>query len=391
MESVSSQRENFISLLEMWSSINSYTENIEGLSHMLTALKRAFQPLEGKIHQILLPPRQKIDSKGQMINIPVGDALLIKKHPEAPIQILLAGHMDTVYPISSSFQIPSRISPQILQGPGVADMKGGLLIILKALEILEKSSAAGKIGWEVLITPDEEVGSPSSTPLYRECAKKHQLGLIFEPSFPNGNLVSSRKGSANFTVIARGKAAHAGRDFALGRNAITALARFIMEAEALNEPEKGITINIGHIEGGGPVNIVPDLAICRINIRMMETVDLQTLKQKFDEIAKRCNCYEGISLMLHEQGSRSPKPFDKKTKELFESMKSRAQTLGIELDWQPSGGVCDGNILAEEGLPTIDTLGAIGGNLHTSDEYILVHSLVERTLLVSEFLINLCD
>lgn len=391
LEWINTQQERMIDLVSSWANINSHSDNLDGLAKMLSALKTAFSFLEGEIRVIPLPSRQKINSKGEIIEISNGEALSITKHPNAPIKIFLAGHMDTVYPTTSPFQTVELIEKNMMRGPGVADMKGGLVIMLKALQALEKSPFAGKIGWEVLINPDEEVGSQGSASLFTASAQQNVLGLLFEPAFSDGSIVSARKGSANFTVVARGKAAHAGRDFHLGRNAIIGLSRFMVAAANLSDLDRGITVNIGHIEGGEAVNIVPDLAICRLNARITSMEDWSKFKLNLQKCIDDSNVDEGISLVLFEQVSRKPKPFDAKNQELFASVKKCASDLGCDLQWKPSGGVCDGNILSAAGLPTIDSLGAIGGHIHTHDEWLLLSSLTERATLVAYFLMKVAN
>lgn len=374
--------------LESWVNINSGSENLNGLNKMLAVANHDFKILGGSSEFISLPPRQSIDHTGKTIETPSAQALRIKKHPQAPYQILLAGHLDTVYSENSRFQQVEKISPQKWRGPGITDMKGGIIVMLQALEILEKSPLAGKIGWEVLLNPDEEIGSSSSEHLFKEAAKRHQIGLIFEPSFPDGALVSARKGTMNYAIVARGKSAHAGRDFYDGKNAIAALAKWITTANQLNDKDHGITVNIGQIEGGTALNIVPDLAICRLNLRMDATEDFAIVRTKLYSIPQQI---DGVMFSLHKISERGPKPFEDKEKQLFNQLKETASELDMYLDWRPSGGVCDGNILAAEGLPTIDTLGVIGGALHTEDEYILLDSLVERARLTAAFLLKIAE
>lgn len=388
LNAIDSDLPQMVDLLQSWANINSGSDNLAGLANMLTSIKAAFSPLQGTIHTLSIPPRTKIDSHGNVLDIPNGQAFHMTKHMKAPIKVLLAGHMDTVFGLESPFQHCERLDQNTLRGPGVADMKGGLIVMLKALETLEKSPFAGKIGWEVLITPDEETGSSGSAPFYVEAAKRNNIGLVFEPALPDGALVSSRKGSANFAVVAKGRAAHVGRDFHVGRNAISSLVRFIVETETLNDSEKGITLNIGHIEGGGPVNIVPDLAICRFNVRINDPKDLLMVRKKLNDAVAIGNSHDGIQLTLHEITSREPKIFDKKHKSLFDALNRCATDLGTPLQYRPSGGVCDGNILSAAGLPTIDTLGVVGGNIHTVNEYMLINSLTERAKLVAYFLMT---
>lgn len=374
-----------LTLLTTWAEINSGSDNPDGLAAMLSALKKAFSSLDAETQEIALPPHTTIDRQGKAAQLPSGSLLFLKKHPGARIQILLVGHYDTVYPSSSPFQKTQR-DGDILIGPGVADMKGGLVIMLHALKNLEQSEHAGKIGWEVILNPDEEIGSPSSGDFIAARAEGKLLGLIFEPAYADGKLVSVRKGSSNYTLVARGRAAHAGRDFPQGRSAISALARFIVKADALTQLEHGTTLNFGHIEGGVNSNVVPDLAICRLNVRVSKMSAIDLIHKELEKFAEEVNQQEGLSITLWETSSRGPKPFDKKSEILFDAFKVCGAELGLALDWQPSGGVSDGNILASVGIPCVDTLGVVGGKIHTHDEYILIPSLEERTALTSLFL-----
>lgn len=388
LEGINDQKQNMIDRLIAWSNINSYSENLPGLMKMLEILEADFLSLGGIAERIPLSGRTTVNSSGELIMHPQGEALRITKRPNAPVQILLGGHMDTVYAPTHPFQRTTQTDANTLHGPGVADMKGGLMIMLTALQAFEKHPDAANVGWEILINPDEETGSIGSEHLFIEAARQHHLGLLFEPSFADGALVSSRKGSFNFSIIARGKSAHAGRDFDKGRNAILALAKSIAQICELNNKDKDITINPGYISGGGSVNIVPDLAICRLNARAIQPTDYEYLKKDLKNIVN-ANQPEGLELSLQIESARNPKLFDEKSHELFLMINRCAKEEGYTLTHRPSGGVCDGNILAKEGLPVIDTLGAIGGNIHTENEYILIDSLVQRSRLIALFLIKL--
>lgn len=393
--SESASRE-MIETLLAWSAINTHSDNLAGLKTMLSLLENAMAPLEGKSKRIALPHRKKIDAQEKHLQLRTCDALHIEKRPEAPLQIILGGHFDTVFDVQSDFQKPRYIDHQRLCGPGVADMKGGLIILLNSLLLFERSPLAKYVGWQILLTPDEEIGSPSSEQLYYQTAKTADYGFIFEPAFPDGKLVSQRKGSCNFVVFARGRAAHAGRDFHTGRSAIVALAHFAIAAHALNQKYPEITLNIGKINGGEMSNIVPKLASCHINVRGQNEESLRLAAQSLRDLAKEVvegikGDRDGLEIEVYPQSYRVPKPFTPPTQELFSTVKQCGQQLGIEVDWKASGGVCDGNILAQAGLPTLDTLGAVGGNLHTIDEYIELSSLTERTRLTTLLLLTLAS
>lgn len=372
LDKIDQDQEEMTALLIEWANINSGTENLEGLALMLNALKKSFERLGGNMREIPLLPRKRVNSHGKIIETPLGQALLIQKHQHAPIKVFLAGHMDIALAPHTPFSGCKQLDFNTLNGQGTADMKGGLVILLKALETLEKSPLAGKIGWTVLINSEEEIGSPGSAPFFKQLAKGHKFGLIFEPSFPDGMLVSARKGSASYTAIARGKAAHVGRDFNMGKNALTTIAKFAVAVDSLTNEEKGTTVNIGKIEGGGPLNIVPDLGICHLNFRANSTQEMEAIHEQLVQIAKEMN------IELFQENKKGVKNFDENTKALFERISSHAKHFGYNLTWRPTGGVCDGNTLAEIGIPTIDTLGVIGGKLHTPEEYAFIDSLSER-------------
>lgn len=389
---IASQEASMLTLLTEWVNVNSWSDNPEGLETMAKLIATSFESLGGETEILKVAPRKQITPDDRTIEIPTGNCLRFTKHRDAPLRILLGGHMDTVFPPFSDFNAAFPLGENTLCGPGVADMKGGLIVLLTALRALERSPYAGKIGWEVLINADEEVGSISSELLWQESAKRNAIGLLFEPAMPNGSLVSARKGSANFVLTATGKAAHAGRDFAEGRSAIFAISRVINALEALSDPAHGITLNVGFVLGGGPVNIVPKHAVCRINVRAISSDDFKALilrlQQVIDEFSHD-KLSEGILFRLHPEGARPPKLFDKKHEALFQTLATCAKDLDLTLHHQPSGGVSDGNILASAGLPTLDTLGVVGGNLHTNQEYVLVSSLVERATLAAYFLMKL--
>ncbi|MEI8365243.1 MAG: hydrolase [Parachlamydiaceae bacterium] len=384
---IDSQQHPMVTLLRSWAAINSASENLPGLARMIAALEMQFSSLQGEMSRIDLPPRTAIAIDGSHVTFPHGQALRIKKRPEAPVQVFLGGHMDTVYAPSHPFQSVDDLDANTLRGPGVADMKGGLIVMLTALKAFEQHPEAKKVGWEILINPDEEIGSVGSEKLFVEAAKRNDLGLIFEPSFSDGALVSDRKGSANFSVVATGRAAHAGRDFDRGRNAIAAIADFVVKASALCDSIKGISVNVGQILGGGPVNIVPDFALCRLNMRANRIEDFEEMQVALHRLTTQSP--EGTTLTLHTHQKRGPKPFNIKCQELFDRINHCAGEEGYSLATRPSGGVCDGNILSEAGLPVIDSLGVIGGNLHTPDEYMLIDSLVQRSRLTARFLMTL--
>lgn len=381
--------ERLASVLSRWSSMNSYTYNLSGLAEMLDVLEHDFAVLGGQASRIDLSPQIVMAPDGGIEERTLGRALSIQKRPNAEFTVFMGCHVDTVFPDDHTFQNCNRIDENTLNGPGAADAKGGLLVMLTALELFERSPWADNLGWEVLINPDEEVGSPGSAPLLVQAAKQNNLGLVFEPCFPDGRLVGPRKGSGNFSALIRGKAAHAGRDPHLGRNAIDAASRFILELNSIHDPEGGITVNAGYIEGGGPVNVVPDRVFCRFNVRVATKEDQQRFEEHLRVTSAKIDSLDGISVQLHGGFGRPPKPVDNRTLRLLGNILDCGNDLGLHLKWTSSGGTCDGNNLAAEGLTTLDSLGPRGGNIHTSEEYVFLDSIVERARLTGLLLMKL--
>lgn len=377
-------------LVISWSNINTHATNYEGLEQQLSMLKKSFESLGGTIQELSLPPYSVIDDRGNKVSIPLGKGLHIVKRQEAPIKVFLGGHMDTVFAKHSTFQKAHHKDDKTIVGPGVADMKGGLVVMLTALQALEKSPYAEKIGWEVIINPDEEIGSPGSSQIFERAALRNHIGLLFEPAFADGSLVFERSGSVNLVCIVRGKAAHAGRDFEQGKNAIFAAAHFVYELETLSQQFENCTLNIGEFRSGNSFNVVPDLAILRINARAKDPETLQRIKSAIIALAEsHGQKREGISFEIIEQMSRQPKIKDPQSEKVKSWITECAGNLQMAIQFTSSRGVTDGNILANAGLGTIDSLGPIGGELHTHNEFLDTESLLHRAKLAALLLMKI--
>lgn len=378
-------------LLTDWANINSGSHNLEGLARFTSAVEAQFAPLGASLHRHDLPPMETIDSKGNVVRSELGKAIRLVKRPDAPVRVLLGIHLDTVYSAQSPFQQTTRLNDTTLRGPGVTDAKGGLVVLLTALRALEQIDLANQIGWEVLLNPDEEIGSPGSAQLWLDAAKRNHAALLFEPALPDGALVGARKGSGNFTIIVHGRSAHVGRDYANGRSAILALAEFITRFDAVQRELSDVTINCGRIEGGGPLNAVADLAIGRFNVRITTPADQQEIEKRISAMADEFNCREGIKISVHGQVHAPPKPLDDRSMKLFSLAQACGQELGFKLDIRPTGGACDGNRLAAAGLPVIDSLGPYGGSIHSDQEFVLIPSLNERAKLTAMLLLRIAE
>lgn len=373
-----------------WADINSGSGNLAGLARMADALCDAASGLPGVLQRIPLPPVTQITATGATRETAQGDALRLVVRPEAPRQVALTGHYDTVFDADSQFQSTTVLPDGRLNGPGLADMKGGISVMLGALEAFEQLPGSSGLGYTVLLSPDEETGSLASAPLLAALACNAAVGLTYEPALADGTLVSARKGSGNYDVVISGRSAHAGRDFASGRNAIVAAAHMAIALDSLNGQRDGVTVNVARIDGGGPSNIIPDKAVVRFNLRIPDDAARQWAEEAIRTILGS-RVPEGIALSLHGGISRPPKPFTTAQQKLFASMKEIGALLGQEIGWAPSGGVCEGNNLLAAGLPNIDTLGVRGGAIHSHAEFACPESFAERAQLSALWLARFAD
>ena len=363
-------------LLIRWSGQNSGSANFAGLAAMLGQLQAAFAQLPGaQVETVVLPDT-------------FAKALRVRMRPAAPIQLFLSGHYDTVYGADDPFQRCTLLTSEKLRGPGVTDMKGGLVVMLAALQAFEQTPQAAQIGYEVLLNPDEEIGSFGAGPLYVEAASRHRFGLVFEPARPNGDLVHSRKGTGNFTVTARGRSAHAAAANRPGRNAIAALAEFLVAANRLPEELPGVLLNIGHIRGGGPAtNVVPDFAEALLDLRITHPGERDVVLTQLRELAAPINAREGYRLEVTGSFNRPPMERSPAAEAVFAAWQQCGRDLGLApFSWVHAGGGSDGNNLSAAGLACLDGLGPIGDRLHSPEEWVHLPSLATRAQLTALFL-----
>ncbi len=363
-----------------WANVNSGSDHAEGLQATLTLLEGEAARLPADIARVPTLGFSTVADDGSVRPQARADALKITARPEAPIQVVLTGHYDTVYPADSAFQTVTPRPDGALNGPGIADMKGGISVMLGALEAFETHPDKDRVGWTVLLSRDEEIGSPASAPLLAELGARGHVGMTYEPALADGTLAGARKGSGNFHLIVSGKAAHAGRAFDEGRNAVAGAAMVAAALHGLNGQREGVTVNVARISGGGALNVVADNAVVRFNVRVPDQASADWIKAAIDEIAASTPC-EGLTLALHGGFTRPPKPMDAAQTALFEAVRQTGALLGQTIAWSPSGGVCEGNNLHAAGLPNIDTLGVRGGLIHSPDEFAWPDSFVERAQL----------
>ncbi|WP_030540610.1 hydrolase [Sphingobium sp. DC-2] len=378
-----------LALVQRWAAVNSGSRNLDGLAAMADMLADSFAILPGEIRLVDADPVDAIAADGRIEHVPHGRHLHLSVRPDAPVRLLLTGHMDTVFPAGHSFQSIRWIDEERLNGPGVADMKGGLAVMLAALQAFETSGEASRIGYEVVINSDEEVGSPSSAALIRDSARGKLAALTYEPCLPDGTLAGARAGSGNFSFIVTGRSAHAGRNPEEGRNALLAAADLALRLKAAGGP--GFTCNPARIDGGSPNNVVPDHAVLRVNFRPRSLEGEQQARAAIASLAEAVARDHDLSIHIHGGFGRPPKPMDARAASLFAFVRDCGAELGLPIGWRDTGGVCDGNNIAACGVPVVDTMGVRGGDIHSDAEYLIVPSLAERAQLSALALLRMAQ
>ena len=372
-----------------WSAINSGTGNLAGLKEVAGHLADAFGARPGELALLDPAPAERVDPAGRVVAVEHGRHLHLRVRPDAPVQMLFTGHMDTVYPADHPFQAVTRRDDGTVNGPGVADMKGGLALLLAALQAVEATPAAARLGYEVVINSDEETGSFSSAALIAEAARGKVAALTYEPALPDGTLAGARGGTGNFSVVVRGRSAHAGRNPEDGRNAVVAASDIALRLAAIGGPT--LSVNPARIDGGGPNNVVPDLAVLRVNFRPKAQDEIARARAQLDAIAAAVAAERDVRVEVHGGFNRPPKPIDAGAAKLFDLVRRTGGDLGLEIGWRDTGGVCDGNNIAAAGVPGVDTMGARGGAIHSADEYLIVDSLAERAALSALTILRIAE
>ena len=392
IERIDAANEAMVARTVAWSKVNTGSTNTDGLKAFAPTLADAFSELEAEVVLQDAVPFETVNQSGEIETIDTGPILRVNARPNAPVQVVMSGHYDTVFPPHAGFNDVTDLGHGRLNGPGLADMKGGLCLMLEALKTFEASAAKELIGYQIVVTPDEEIGNFASAGALTEAASSGALiGMTYEPCMESGAMSGGRKGSAVYDVVFRGRAAHAGRSHAEGRSAIAAAALFTAGIENLNGRYEGVTLNTGKIDGGNAVNIVPDLAIVRFGARAPDAeaaawADTQ-IRQLMGEIEKR----DGISAHIHGGFYRPPKPRNSAQQALFDAVAGTGRAIGLELEFIDTGGVCEGNNIFAAGVPNVDTLGVLGGRIHSTEEFVETSSFAKRGALSALLLNRLAD
>jgi len=372
MEWLAGREGEMIALLERLVNQDSGTYDREGVNRVADMMASTFQAIGFSVQRL---PN---DAYGDHLVATRGDGPGRKR-------LLCVGHMDTVFPAGTAAARPFRIQGGRATGPGVVDMKGGLTVLRFALAALAatESPTIHEAGITVLMNADEEIGSPSSHALIDETARRHDAAIVLEPARPNGECVIARKGVGHFRMEVFGKQAHAGSQPELGVNAIWELAHKICALQALNDPVRGSTVNVGVVRGGDRSNVVPDYAYADIDLRVWNLAEAERITQAFREIASRSSV-PGARGQLAGEVSTPPWPTDDGTRRMHQLLQQAAAHLGLEIPGVETGGGSDGSRTAQH-IPTLDGLGPVGSKMHSPEEYLEVPSLTQRAALVALF------
>jgi glutamate carboxypeptidase len=371
------QHENdMINLIEKLVNIDSGSDYKKGVDQIGKILQEIYKQLGFNV---------KIDKQKKY-----GNHLIIQHKEANNPDIIILAHMDTVFPKGTAKQRPFHIIGGRAYGPGVIDMKSSLVTLLYALNALIETGQTGYKNVQLLLTSDEEIGSISSKNLIEKYAQGKKYALVMEPARKDGSLVTARRGKGNYTLIVKGRAAHSGIEPEKGRSAIEELAHKIIQLHELSDPQQGITVNVGLIEGGSSANTVSDHAEAQIDIRISAMEQAESLEVKIEEICSTTDV-KGTEISLEGKFNRPPMEKNKKTEELLQIIKEVGHKIGVEIEDTSTGGGSDASFTSALGVATIDGLGPVGGNAHSEKEYLELSTLIPRTLLLATIIERLTN
>ena len=390
-ERLDARASDMVAQTRSWAAINTGSWNIAGLKQLAPLLADAFSELDADVRLEPGDPFESINAAGEAETAETSAVIRVSARPSAPVQVVMSGHYDTVF-APGTFETIRDLGDGRLNGPGLADMKGGLCVMREALLAFEAGPLKDRLGYQIVISPDEEIGNFASARALTEAARSGaHIGMTYEPCMDTGAMSGGRKGSAVFDIVLHGKAAHAGRAKEQGRSALEAAAELVLGLEGLNGQRDGVTVNVGAIDGGGPVNIVPELAIVRFGARAPDADAAGWATEQVQRLFDRAVARDGIHGHMHGGFYRPPKPRNEAQQALFDAVQATGKAIGLELEFQDTGGVCEGNNIFAAGVPNVDTLGVMGGRIHSNEEYVILDSFAERALLSALLLHRLAD
>ncbi len=361
----------FLAELEAMVNVDCGSYTPDGVNAIADRVSDALQAEDGSVERI---PHRPADGETRLGDVVVG------RVPGKGRPVLLIGHMDTVFDPGTAAARPFRLDGGRALGPGVTDMKAGLLAGLHALGMLREAGSRPPITF--VANPDEEIGSPFSTPIIRRLAPEHDAVLVLECARANGDIVSARKGIADYELTLTGRAAHAGVEPEKGRSAILEAAHQVLALHALNGRWPTVTVNAGVVRGGTRPNVVAEQCELQVDLRAATAGAFDAAAAEVERLAQHPTV-EGVTVALRRIASHPPMEKTAASAELVARAAEIAAALGFELRDAATGGASDANTTAALGIPTIDGLGPVGGDDHSVDEWLDTASIVPRTTLLA--------
>jgi glutamate carboxypeptidase len=370
-DAVAAREPRFLAELERLVNVDCGSYTAAGVNQVADFVSDALRELGAEIRRI---PHEPADGNHQL-----GDLLIGTLAGDGP-PLLLIGHMDTVFEPGTAAQRPYRSEGGRAHGPGVTDMKAGLLAGLHAIAALREAGEHPSITF--VANPDEEIGSPFSTPFIRELAPEHRAALVLECARANGDIVSSRKGIADYHLTLLGRAAHAGVEPEKGRSAIVEAAHQVLALHALNGRWPSVTVNAGVIHGGTRPNVVAERCELKVDLRAATVDAFDAAAAEVERIAASPTV-DGVSVAVERIAGHPPMEKSGASARLVDLAVTIAGDLGFALADAATGGASDANTCAALGVPTLDGLGPVGGDDHSVDEWLDLSSVVPRTTLLA--------
>ena len=368
---INSRKGEFISDLKTLVNIDSSSDNLAGIE----AVARILMP---RLEAVGLTARlEKLGDRS------VPSLLACNGAEGEESDIMFLGHMDTVFPTGEAERRPFAVTGNQATGPGVCDMKGGLVAAVHVLEALHHEGVLNQLKIRVCFNGDEEVGSASSRKWIENHARCSRRVFVFEPCRPGHRFVLQRKGGGGYRIIARGKAAHAGVEPEKGSNAILEIAHQVVAIQRYGEQAgEGISAHVTVIHGGEKTNIIPEEASASVDVRVSRRSEVGKVEAFFQALPDHTHV-SGVTLRVHGGVGRPPMEADDATLALWREIEAQAAKLGMRIESISTGGCSDGNFSSALGIPTIDGMGPVGANAHRQDEYVELSSIVPQVQLIA--------
>jgi glutamate carboxypeptidase len=367
---VAARTDEFLAELEAMVNVDCGSYTAQGVNRVVDRCQQRFLAYGWDVER-------RADDEGRF-----GDLLIGRRTGAGGRRILLVGHTDTVFDDGTAAARPYTVDGSIARGPGVSDMKGGLLAGFFATHALHDAGIDAFDHITYVCNPDEEVGSTFSGPVIRELAVAHDVAFVLEGGRANGDIVSARKGVTDYTVTVHGRAAHAGVEPEKGRNAIAQSAALVTELQALNGRWPGVSVNVGTIAGGTRTNVVPERCRFEIDLRSAETASLEEAEQEIERLCAT-PAMPDVTVDVARESWHRPMERTEAIAALAAQAAALANELGFDLHDAATGGASDANTIAAAGTPVLDGLGPLGGDDHSPSEWLDLDSVVPRTALLA--------